>query len=275
MRYQRSFQAAHIDRDELVRNGVHEATNEAREAACEIGGAQPISALTYAFSIGSNRVFETMISSLEFITPKADSRATWDADRHPIAHAIGLLGNTPRPLSMLNSRQTNLGNQVGLPCRPRRTESQIDMPNIANVLKSEISRIARKEVRGETQRLKKAAATHRSDIAALKRLTQELQAQVRKLSKGNAANPTPRASAEAQRGGTKFSAKALAAQRKRLALSAHELGLLIGVSSQSIYNWEDGTATPRAQFLPAVAALKTLTKRQAAELVGTRKNAAR
>jgi len=151
--------------------------------------------------------------------------------------------------------------------------SQFNMPNIANVLKSEISRIARKEVRGETQSLKKAVATYRSEIAALKRLTHELQAQIRKLSKGNATDTSPRTPDDAVPA-TKFTAKGLAAQRKRLALSAPDLGLLIGVSSQSIYNWEDKTAVPRVQFLPAVAALKTLTKRQAAELVEARKNAA-
>jgi len=43
------------------------------------------------------------------------------------------------------------------------------MANIASLLKSEISRIARKEVRAETQTLKKASAQYRSDIAALKR----------------------------------------------------------------------------------------------------------
>jgi hypothetical protein len=42
-----------------MRNGVHEASNEAREAGCEIGGAQPISALTHEFSIGWNRNRQT------------------------------------------------------------------------------------------------------------------------------------------------------------------------------------------------------------------------
>ena len=32
-------------------------------------------------------------------------------------------------------------------------------------------------------------------------------------------------------------------------------GLLIGASAQSIYNWEEGKARPRAQHLPAIFAL--------------------
>jgi hypothetical protein len=43
------------------------------------------------------------------------------------------------------------------------------MPNIASLLKAEISRVARKEIRAEITALRKAATTHRSEIAALKR----------------------------------------------------------------------------------------------------------
>ena len=46
------------------------------------------------------------------------------------------------------------------------------MPNIASVLKTEIARVARKEVRSEIGSLKKATATYRTEIAALKRRAQ-------------------------------------------------------------------------------------------------------
>ena len=55
------------------------------------------------------------------------------------------------------------------------------MPNIGTVLKSEISRIARKEVRGELLKLKKASAQYRSEIAALKRRAQSLEQQLGRL----------------------------------------------------------------------------------------------
>jgi DNA-binding XRE family transcriptional regulator len=44
--------------------------------------------------------------------------------------------------------------------------------------------------------------------------------------------------------------ESMAAQRRRFGLSAAECSLLIGASSQSIYNWEEGKARPRAQHLP-------------------------
>lgn len=144
------------------------------------------------------------------------------------------------------------------------------MPNIASILKLEISRIARKEVRGETQSLKKATASYRTEIAALKRRTRELEDQLRQLGKASAKTKVaPEVVPTAQ--AVRFSAKGLASQRRRLGLSAEHCGLLIGVSGQSIYNWEQGTTTPFAKHLPAIAALKSLSVRQAAELVESRR----
>jgi hypothetical protein len=58
------------------------------------------------------------------------------------------------------------------------------MANFASELKSEISRIARKEIRAETQALKKASAQYRTDIAALKRRIAEQDRLIARLRKG-------------------------------------------------------------------------------------------
>jgi DNA-binding transcriptional regulator YiaG len=140
------------------------------------------------------------------------------------------------------------------------------MPNIASILKSEIARVARKEVRGETQHLKKAVSTYRSEIAALKRRAQALEQQLRRLGK-RGAKAVPAATAadgDAETlAGFRFSAKGLASHRKRLGLSAHECGLLVGASGQSIYKWEDGKARPRAKNMPAIATLRAMGKKEA------------
>jgi DNA-binding transcriptional regulator YiaG len=136
------------------------------------------------------------------------------------------------------------------------------MPNIATALKQEISRIARREVRGETSALKKALTTYRAEIAALKRRAEALEQQVRRLTKANGKAPAA-ADQEASPTKSRFSAKGLASQRKRLGLSASDAGLLVGASAQSIYNWEQGKARPLARHLPAIAALKGMGKREA------------
>ena len=137
------------------------------------------------------------------------------------------------------------------------------MPNIATILKTEISRVARKEARADTQPLKKASALHRSDIAALKRRITALEKLVARLGKA-AAKTTPAAPVEQPGGAFRFSASGLQAQRKRLGLSASEVALLLGVSDQSVYKWENGKTRPRASQFASIAALRGLGKKEAA-----------
>ncbi len=147
------------------------------------------------------------------------------------------------------------------------------MSNVASVLKEEISRISRKEIRRETSSLKKSSTTHRSDIAALKRRVQELERQLRRAGREGERSVPAAANEDSASLGNRFSAKSMASQRKRLGLSAAQCGLLIGASAQSIYNWEEGKARPRSQNLPAIYALRTLGRRQANEILESRKAA--
>jgi DNA-binding transcriptional regulator YiaG len=135
------------------------------------------------------------------------------------------------------------------------------MPNIASVLKEEIARVARKEVRGDTQQLKKASAQYRSDIAALKRRIAALEQLVKRLGKatGNKAAVTDPSTAS-----FRFSAGGLLAQRKRLGLSVSEAAVLLGVSDQSVYKWENGKTRPRASQFASIAALRGMSKKEAA-----------
>lgn len=137
------------------------------------------------------------------------------------------------------------------------------MPNIATVLKEEISRVARKEVRGEILQLKKASTQYRSEIAALKRRAQALEQQIKRLGK-TAAKKTRAAPEEESGPALRFSAKGLAKQRQRLGLSAANTAALMGVSALSVYKWESGKTRPRASQLPAIASLRKLSKKEAA-----------
>jgi DNA-binding transcriptional regulator YiaG len=136
------------------------------------------------------------------------------------------------------------------------------MPNIASLLKDEIARVARKEVRAETQSLKKAVGQYRSDIAALKRQNKTLEQQIKSLRKSS--SRVEASSSEEPERKLRFSAKRFADHRKRLGLSAQAVGLLIGATGQSVYKWEKGEARPRAQHLEQIANLRTLGKREAA-----------
>jgi DNA-binding transcriptional regulator YiaG len=138
------------------------------------------------------------------------------------------------------------------------------LPNIAVVLKEEIARLARKELRNETEKLKKMSAQYRSEIAALKRRAAALEQQISRLSKANGSKAQPAPEAPSR---VRFSAKGFQAQRGRLGLSAALMGKLLGVSGQTIYNWEAGTTRPRAEQLAAIADLRGAGKRRVASLL--------
>lgn len=136
------------------------------------------------------------------------------------------------------------------------------MPNIASLLKSEVLRLARKEVQNVIESLKKASTQHRSEIALLKRRVDQLEKQQARVSKKILKKPETSGIAE----GTtrvRFSAKRLASQRQKLGLSAADMGLLLGVSGQSIYHWEAEKSRPRQSQLEAIAALRKIGKREA------------
>jgi len=139
------------------------------------------------------------------------------------------------------------------------------MANIGALLKDEISRLSRREIRRQTGALRKASTIYRRNIAALKRQIGKLERQVKLV--GARATRAPAASADVAGSGEqspRFVAKGLRTLRTRLGLSAAQLGTLVGVTGQSIYNWEAKKATPRRQQLLQLAALRGAGKKDIA-----------
>lgn len=135
--------------------------------------------------------------------------------------------------------------------------------NIATALKTEIARVARKELRGDTQQLKKSSVQYRGEIAALKRRLAEVERVVKMLSKPTR-NPATEVASDAAPTRNRFSPAGLATKRNRLGLTADEMGKLIGVSGQSIYKWEQKKSAPRLSQLAAIRSALKLGKREAA-----------
>ncbi len=159
------------------------------------------------------------------------------------------------------------------------------MPNLVDALKTEIAQLAHKALRSEAQQFKKATASHERDIAALQRRIDSLERLIvalrgQRTQRGGPHGATgakrPRRPAraahrsggegeEAQGPALRFSAKGFTKLRQRLGLSAAAMGALLGVTAQSVYKWEDGKARPRATQLQAIAAIRKLGKREAAQ----------
>jgi DNA-binding transcriptional regulator YiaG len=141
------------------------------------------------------------------------------------------------------------------------------MTNIAQILKSEISRVARKEIRHKIEGIKKVSVQQRSAIAALRREVAALQKQLRqarRVNSGSAEEAATKALTSSSGIARRFSPARLAAHRSKLGLSAAAYGRLVGVSGQSIYHWEQGKARPQAAQLEALAAVRNLGRKEIA-----------
>ena len=140
------------------------------------------------------------------------------------------------------------------------------MANFTSVLKSEIARVARKEVRAEIESLRKASTQHRSAIAQLRREVMALRKELSKAGRQVAAaarpSPAPAAQGAVAR---RFSAARLAAHRAKLGLSASAYGKLIEMSGATIYLWEQGKSRPNAEQLQRLAEVRQLSRSAALE----------
>ena len=135
------------------------------------------------------------------------------------------------------------------------------MPNVATVLKEEIVRLAKKQVRAEIGPLRMANAEFKRSIASLRRESATLQRRIKYLEKG-----TPRVmkSADAPGGAPiRFSPKWVVNDRARLELSAKDYAALVGVTQLTIYNWEKGKSRPHKTKLEAWARVRAMGKREA------------
>ena len=136
------------------------------------------------------------------------------------------------------------------------------MPNIAVVLRQEIMRLARKEIRAQTTTARKALTQLRSANAELKRETSDLRSKLARLERRTRSD-SGRAGAEEKPRAVRFNAKGLATHRSKLGLSAADFGKLVGVTGQTIYKWEQGSARPRVSQLNAIASIRGIGKRSA------------
>ena len=113
------------------------------------------------------------------------------------------------------------------------------MPNVATVLKAEISRLARKEVRAVGTAVGRRTAASRRALADLKRRVAALEKGLRSLESSLARVPAA-APAEKPEKGPKgwISGKGVRSLRQKLGLSQEAMARLVNVTPNAVYLWE-------------------------------------
>lgn len=131
------------------------------------------------------------------------------------------------------------------------------MPDVGKILKSEISRLARKEANkmtaglsGSVQDLKKQLRHQREEIADLHK------ALATKMDRRDEGKISPELTQKKSAAKVRVSAGSIKTHRKRLKLSQKQLAQLVGVTTITVSNWERGKSTPRGDKRDAVAILR-------------------
>jgi DNA-binding transcriptional regulator YiaG len=144
------------------------------------------------------------------------------------------------------------------------------MGKIETMIKSEIQRLARREIRSTFRPLKREVRTMRLKLSSLmkgfsnlNRITKE---QVQKASEQFKLEASPDEIKIAR-----FSPARIRALRLKKGLSQKELGMLIGVSLGTVVLWEKGKITPKAERKGALIALRKLKKREIRRVLAEKK----
>ena len=143
------------------------------------------------------------------------------------------------------------------------------MANIAQVLREEIARVSRKEAKKLLEKLQKDNARLKHDAAELKRRVAILERTNKKLVKVTEAVKKTASPSEDEIKGLRPTGAAIRRLRDKLNLTQGDLGILLGVTGQSIYQWErkGGKLRLRKATLIALANVRKMGRREAVAIL--------
>ena len=141
------------------------------------------------------------------------------------------------------------------------------MSKLDVVLREEIRRLARREFKAFAEPLLASNKRLREEVRALR---SELATRTVKAKRAVRVERVQQAlAAEGDQPKRRWSGPRLRAWREKNALSGVKVAALLGVSSQTLYNWEMQKSKPDAAALAALAGLRSLRKRDLHEAVAS------
>ena len=145
------------------------------------------------------------------------------------------------------------------------------MGKVEGIIKSEIERLAKREVRkisvplGKDVRLLKITVSQlRKTVSALERFATHQQ---KELSKAK----VPLEVAPEEIKIARFSPRLIRSLRKRLNITQKELAILAGITVGAVHQWESGKFKPREEKKALIVALRKLSRREVRKLLEEKK----
>ncbi len=141
------------------------------------------------------------------------------------------------------------------------------MAKFETIIKSEIVRLARREVRKiaaplgrDVRSLKSVVVQLRKSVLALQRITASQQKELEKTRK-----PLEAAPEEVKI--SRFSPRLIRSLRRHLRITQKELAVLTNVTVGAVHQWESGQFKPSMKKKSAIVALRRLGRREVRELL--------
>jgi len=139
------------------------------------------------------------------------------------------------------------------------------MGKIESTIKSEIQRLAKRQIRStfiplrrEVRGLRFKLSTLSKGITSLNRLTKDLHL--------GEARPKLEATPEEVKA-SRLTPARIRALRKKLGISMRELGILTGATVGAVLSWEKGKFKPRGEKKAALVALRKMGKREVRKML--------
>ena len=148
------------------------------------------------------------------------------------------------------------------------------MAKMEQVIKDEILRLARKEIRATCLPVARDVRQLKRTVSALRKTVAALEKQVKQLLSQRMTEASKLEAPAEQVKTARFSPGLIKSIRTRLAISQGQLATLVGVTSACVGFWEQGRSRPGARNKEALVALRKLGKREVRKVLAERAEAA-
>jgi DNA-binding transcriptional regulator YiaG len=140
------------------------------------------------------------------------------------------------------------------------------MAKLESIIKSEIQRLAKREVRSTFRPLRKEVWGMKLKLSNLIKNFTILDRLAKEASKGKSTERKLEASPEEVKA-SRLSPERIARLRKKLGISQRELGVLVGATIGAVLSWEKGKFKPRGDKKAALVALRKIRKREVRKML--------
>ena len=141
------------------------------------------------------------------------------------------------------------------------------MGKLEATIKSEIERLAKREIRKVSVPLKRDVRSLKVTLSQLRKAVLPLERFAANQQKELAKQKIQLEVSPEELKGSRFSPRLTKTLRKKLKITQKELAILVGGSVMAVQNWEAGKFTPKAEKKAALAALRKLGRSEVKKLL--------